>query len=45
MHWTKAIGNMKSSFGKAIKIIQAKNFYPPYLFYGNNDASFSYLEG
>ena len=45
MHWTKAIGNVKLSFGQAIKINQAKNFYLPYLFYGNNDVSFSYLEG
>lgn len=45
MHWTKAIGNMKLSFGKDIKIIQAKKFYLPYLLYGNNDSFFSYLEG
>lgn len=38
MHWTKAMGDVKLSFGKAIKIIQAKNFLPP-LFYGNNNIS------
>lgn len=45
IHWTKAMGDMELSFAKAIKIIQAKSFYFPFVFYGNNNVSFTYLEG